>query len=254
LTCTGGNSAGDCVNSTTDTITIAATGTPTGRAGVLANFTVAPGPVPATISGLTTTAGSISFTVGGIPQNGTGSFYVGMDFPVSGTAGATGPATSSFLVTLGKGGHATTISGTAVASVIRPISIAELTSLNFGMVARPRSGNGTVTLDPATGTVTTTGTGTGAFASPAAGRASYTVSGEGGQTFSISAPPFPMNGPGGGSVTVTPSTFPSGAGTLGGSVGGAGSTTIYLGGSFPVTDTTPLGAYSGTLTITVQYN
>jgi len=254
LTCTGGNSAADCVNSTTDTITITPTGTPTGRAGALTNFTVAPGPVPATISGVTTVAGSITFTVGGIPQNGTGSFYVGMDFPISGTTGSTGSATSSFLVTLGKGGHATRIPGTAVANVIRPISLTELTSLSFGMVARPRTGNGTVTLDPATGTVTTTGTGTGVFASPASARASYTVSGEGGQTFSINVPPFSLNGPSGGTLPVTPSTFPAGAGTLGGNVGSSGSTTIYLGGSFPVSDTTPLGAYTGTLAITVQYN
>jgi hypothetical protein len=254
LTCTGGNNVSDCQASTTESVTITATGTPGGMAGALTNFTVAPGPVPVTLVVPPTGTSSVTFTVGGIPQNGTGSFYVGMDFPITGTAGVTGPASSSFLVTVGKGGHATTGSGTAVATVIRPIALAELTSLKFGMIARPRSGNGTVTLDPATGSVSTTGVGTGVFGSPASAAASYTVSGEGGQTFSINVPPFSLNGPGGGTLLVTPSSSPSGAGALGGSVGGSGSTTIYVGGSFPISDTTPLGNYSGTLSITVQYN
>lgn len=56
------------------------------------------------------------------------------------------------------------------------------------------------------------------------------------------------------SLTVTPVTSPSKSTSLTGSLGSGGTATIYAGGSFSITDTTPPGTYSGTMTVTVQYN
>ena len=248
LTCTGGANSTQCPG-TSKKVTITKTGTPSGFAGALTNFTIAPGPNPPIIGAVTGTK-SISFNVSGIPENGTGDFYVGMDFPV-GTSGTTGSAISGFSVAVANGNSLT---GLAIAKVIRPISIKESSPLSFGMVARPRSGSGSVTLDPSNGNVTVLGTGAGSFASPAASRAAYTVTGEGAQTFSISVPSFTLSGPAGASLTVTPSTYPSGQATLGGVVGASGTTSVYVGGSFAISDTTTLGNYTGTLTVTVQYN
>jgi len=84
VTCTGGNAVGDCL-AATESATIGVTGTPTGRAKSLTNFSVVGGPSPAVLSSITGTT-SLSFTVGGIPQNATRNFYVGMRIPISGTA------------------------------------------------------------------------------------------------------------------------------------------------------------------------
>lgn len=189
------------------------------------------------------------FTIDGALKNTNYDFYVGMDFPIEGddSSAPTGLATSSFSVNVPGSEHF----GTAVADVSRPISVSEVSPLSFGMIARPRSGNGNVVMDPATGAVSTTA-GT-IFSVPAPSRGAFLVTGEGGQAFSISVPPFDM-GTKGRSLTVTPTTSPSSVGTLGGSSGAPGTETVYVGGSFPISDTTPAGSYSGTVTITVQYN
>jgi hypothetical protein len=42
--------------------------------------------------------------------------------------------------------------------------------------------------------------------------------------------------------------------TLSSSLGNGGSLAVAVGGSFPITASTPTGAYSGTFSVTVQYN
>ena len=80
-------------------------------------------------------------------------------------------------------------------------------------------------------------------------RAAYNVTGEAGQTFSISVPTsFAMAHATAPSITVnlTPEAT---SGTLTG-----GAATFGVGGSFDISDTTATGAYSGNFTVTVAYN
>jgi hypothetical protein len=53
---------------------------------------------------------------------------------------------------------------------------------------------------------------------------------------------------------VTTNPDKSGPQTLSGSLGGAGSLTVQIGGSLPLTSTTGLGLYAGTFSVLVQYN
>jgi hypothetical protein len=241
------------------TVRVGSVGSPTGRAQALTNFTVCQCGGTATISGVSGT-NPVSFTIAGFANGSSRTFYVGADFPISGndTASATGSATSGFYVYVAVSPTVPTVgstSGLARANVFRPIALSASTGLAFGKIVRPSTGTGTVAVDNATGARTVTGTGAIGLSSPTPTRASYTVSGEGGQVFTLSFPTsFQMTGPGPAlTVTLNPTT-PSGSKTLSSTLGSAGTLAFQMGGSFPISSTTTTGAYSGSYTVSVTYN
>lgn len=148
-----------------------------------------------------------------------------------------------------------TQSTTGSVTIVQSLQLAKNTDLAFGSVVRPTSGTNTVAIDAASGARAMTGGGDAALAPSTSGRATYTVTGEGGQTFSISTPTsFDMQRQGG-SDTVTVALAQSAAtGTLNGALGATGTATFGVGGSFDVSSTTASGAYSGTFDVTVAYN
>jgi hypothetical protein len=245
-----------CRNSALN-VRVGSIGSPSGRAAALTNFTVTAG--TAVFSVAPTGTNPVSFRIQGIPQGSTATFWVGADFPIQGdtSTAATGNASSGFYVYVAVAPTVPTTgstAGLAVAKVFRPINIAQATGLSFGKVVRPSSGSGTVSINAASGVRSVTGTGTVGLSSPAPTRASYTVSGEGGQAFSLSVPTsFTMTGPG---TQLTVSLVPtaSGAQTLSSALGSAGTFGFGVGGSFPITSSTVSGAYQGSYSITVQYN
>ncbi len=239
-------------------ITIAPTGTATGRAAPLQNFTVSNSGATASIVVAPGTGSSISFTIGPVGRNLSKTFWVGFDLPIDGnnSAGATGTANSSFAVTVARvdGKGATSLAGAASAAVYRALAISNTSDLAFGRVSAPTSGTGTVTLMPATGAVTVTGNGVKALSAPSSTAAAFTISGEGGQSVSVSVPStFTMSGPTGGFTVTTNSTI-SGAQVLSGMLGSGGSLPLNVGGSFNLSAATPAGNYSGSFAVTVQYN
>lgn len=62
-----------------------------------------------------------------------------------------------------------------------------------------------------------------------------------------------MVGPAG-SITVTTIPSVSGSTVLSGALGSAGSTSVQVGGSFPLDANTPTGSYSGNFSVVFQYN
>lgn len=150
------------------------------------------------------------------------------------------------------------VDATGSTRILQAISIAKDSDLQFGSIVRPSTaGTNTVAVSTANGR-TLTGTGGGALASGGTvSAAAFTVTGEGGQTFSITpAATFTMNRTspsGGGSITVT-TAVDAGSGTLGGSIGSTGTKSFNVGGSFDVSNTTPTGTYSGTFNVVVAYN
>jgi hypothetical protein len=245
VTCTGD----DGCPSASETVTITHFGTPTGRARALDNFTIAPGSDPPTL-GSPSGTDPITFTVSGIPRDATRDFYVGADFGIA-PSGASGAATSGFLVSVTAG----SMGGTAHADVLRPLSLAKTSDLSFGSIIRPTSGSGSVTLDATDASLEVTGAGVAALSSPAPTLAAYTVTGEGGQAFSIDMDiesGVEMTGPGTLSVTLNTNAGP--APVLNGSPGQEGSYNFRIGGTFPVNHDTPVGSYSGVFFVTVVYN
>jgi hypothetical protein len=145
----------------------------------------------------------------------------------------------------------------ATTTIFQPIQLAKNTDLSFGTVVRPASGSGTVTVGSADGARTLVGSGALLATGPnaPAARATFTVTGEGGQTFSITVPAsFNMtrvNGPETIQVTLTPTAT---TGLLDSTLSNTGTANFGVGGSIPVADTTHSGAYSGTFNVIVAYN
>lgn len=235
-------------------ITVNASGTPSGRAAAPGNFTVAIG--TATIATGPTGTNPISFKLNPIGRNASKTFLLGFDFPINAT-GTTGSAASGFTVGITRASGSATGSGsgtgTATANVFRAIAISRTSDLQFGTIVRPRSGSGTVTISSA-GARSVTGTGTAAFSAPAPTAATFSVTGEGGQAVTIAVPAKITMTSGVNSLSVTTSSTGSGVQALGSSLGNAGSLAVAVGGSFPMAASTPTGAYSGTFSVTVQYN
>ena len=140
---------------------------------------------------------------------------------------------------------AASVTSTANATVIAPMTITETQALDFGDIAENGAG-GTISLDATTGARTPGG---GASASAGGGdqRGIYAITGVGGKTYSISIPGVNLTGPGP-NMPVTFTTDASGTLPAGGSdnIGVGGQITLGVG-------QTP-GGYSANYTVTVDYN
>lgn len=251
INCTGGGN--DCGREMR--VRVGAIGAPTGKAGLLTNFTVSA--VSGTIPVQQGTS-PLDFIINPQNKNTPPVFYLGADFPIeaSNGPGASGPATSQFYVYVERSPTVPTtgVVGYASATTYRGLSFAGTTLLDFGSIVRPSSGATTVTLDPASGArIISGGAGSGGGGTPA--RASYLLKGEGGLAISISQDAaMTLSRTGGGAtipVTLSHTPFPT---ALSGSTGAEGSATFHTGGAFTVTSATPIGEYSGSFATTVNYN
>ena len=233
-------------------IRVGVIGATSGRARALRNFTVAM--ETATLVTPVTGTNPLAFTVAPI-GNASKTFHIGADFPVAGDDSGlpSGDGENGFYAYVVNAAEQMLAGDSDKGRVraFRALSIDKSADLNFGRIALPLSGSGSVAIDPATGQRTVTG-GVG-FPTPAPSRATFMVAGEGGQAFSISTPStFQLTGPS--TLTVTTSTTATPSPTLSGALGAAGTYRLDVGGSFPISSTTPTGAYSGVLTISLDYN
>jgi hypothetical protein len=147
-------------------------------------------------------------------------------------------------------------SATGSASVVQPITLVKNSDLAFGSLVRPSLGSNTVTIDPTSGARTLSGTGDASLAANrTASRATYSVAGEGGATFSVTVPSsFTMARVGGNETLPVTLTASAVSGALSGSIGAGGSANFSIGGSLPLSSTTVSGDYTGTFNVTVGYN
>jgi hypothetical protein len=234
-------------------ITISNIGGPSGRLGALTNFKAAMGTATLKSGTPGTAANPLSFSIGPVGDHDSSkTFFVGFDAPLLAT-GDTGAAASVFqvLAALAPKAASTGASSTVTANVFRPIAVANTAAMQFGGIAKPASGAGTVTLSN-TGALTTTA-GTIISSSPH-GAAGFLVTGEGGQNFTLTVPSSFVMTSGTNSLTVTTSPSASGAQNLGSSIGSGGSLAFTVGGAFPITSATSSGAYTGSLVVTVAYD
>jgi hypothetical protein len=141
---------------------------------------------------------------------------------------------------------------TASTRIIQAISIQPGTQLQFGRIVKPASGNSVVTVT--TGGSRSVTSGTAALAGGTVSAATYTVTGEGNQNFSITVPAsVTLNRTGGGSLSAT-LTSSAASGTLSGSLGSPGTFDFSIGGALTIADSTASGDYSGNFNVTVAYN
>jgi hypothetical protein len=159
----------------------------------------------------------------------------------------------SLSATAASAGGSLTATATASVTVLAPVTLQATQGLAFGAVAKPgNDGANTITLDAASSNVTLSGSGDGARAA-------------GGGT--VSAAKFSVMGPPGVTYTTTQSlsftqpgltkisaSMPVPATGALGVIPANGVQELRFGGAFELSAATPAQAYSGSLTVTVNYN
>ena len=146
------------------------------------------------------------------------------------------------------------VSTTAAASVtvLSPVTINKTQDLLFGNVIRPGTGANTITLD-ANDVVTKTGAGDGSLAGGTISSAKFTVAGPAGQVYTTGQT-LTFNQAGLTSIAPSlPSATTGSVGTIPG-VSGPSSQELRYGGVFTMSNATTAQAYTGTLTVTINYN
>jgi hypothetical protein len=226
----------------------------TGRARAFTGFYAANG--TASIVSPPTGAVPTIFELAPLGDNSQKNFFVGADFPVAGddSGQATGNGENAFFVYVVDANGLMVVGDTDKGKIkaFRSLAVAKTQDLSFGRIQRPTSGSSTINLNANSGARTVSGNAVG-FATPTPTRAAFTITGEGGQQVSLSVPTtIDLTGPATLPVTITKTG--SNAPSLSAGLGNAGSFSFTVGGSFTLSPTTPVGAYSGTLTVTVDYN
>lgn len=143
---------------------------------------------------------------------------------------------------------AASTTGNAQAVIVTPIAISESQSMNFGSVG-PDTAASTVVLDTAGAVSSATADlvpGTGAAAGV------FAVTGEANFTYAISLPASATLTSGANSMTVDTWTTATGSGSA--TLDGTGNDTINVGATLNVGASQAAGTYTGTYTITVDYN
>jgi len=144
---------------------------------------------------------------------------------------------------------AASVTGTANATIVTALSVSETTQMNFGSVSPDSSSATTVQLDTADGVTSPDGAGL-VGGTPASG--AFSVTGFGSATFAIT---LPANGV----VTLTGAGPAMSVDNFVDSLGGAGalstgSATFTVGADLSVGAGQTAGAYTGSYTVTVNYN
>ena len=138
----------------------------------------------------------------------------------------------------------------ASVTILSPTTITKTQNLVFGSVIRPSNANtNTVTLD-ANDTVTVTGTGNGSVVSSTTSSAKFDVSAPAATTYTTTQSlTFVQTG-----LTNINASAPATTNGSPGVIPVGGIQEIRYGGSFDMNAATPAQAYTGTLTVTVNYN
>jgi microcystin-dependent protein len=157
---------------------------------------------------------------------------------------------------LGTPAFAQSATGTGSITVVRPLTVTRNADLRFGTVVRPSTGAGTTVID-AGGARSVTGGVVALSSGDLPQAAQFTIAGEGAQSVSVTVPATFSIANQTETLTVTTTNSLTGSAAtqaLSGAIGAAGSLVVNVGGSVPITSTTPTGLYTGTFTVSAAYN
>jgi hypothetical protein len=159
------------------------------------------------------------------------------------------------LLVVSLGAHAQTsasANASASAKIIQPITVTKNLDLAFGTLV---TGAGSAVVSN-TGSRSVTGAVT-ALSSTTPSQAQFAIGGEAAQSISVTVPSTITISSGANNLTITTSNDMSGSAasqTLSGTYPGNGSLTVNVGGSLPLTASTPTGSYTGSFTVSASYN
>ena len=164
----------------------------------------------------------------------------------------------SVLTLAGSPALAAPVSGntTAQANIVSANQVLSQRTLEFGTIARPTTGTSTITVaSAASGAATPTVTGGNAFI-PTSGQAfaaQFRITGANGQTYSIQTNTLSFTNSAGNLSAIAAQSPVAASGTLN-TLPANGQDDLFIGGRFDITPTTAIQAYSGTLSLTVDFN
>ncbi len=148
---------------------------------------------------------------------------------------------------------ATVNDAVANATIVTPITLTNNLSFELGKLVKPLTGTGTLTISASASPARDLAAGLTNIPNDTWRPAQFTVTADDNFTFSITKPAtITLNGSGsatGGQLTVTTSI----SGNTTGVNTSSGSYVFYLGGAMNVPNTQLSGPYSGTYSVTVQY-
>ncbi len=148
---------------------------------------------------------------------------------------------------LGSTAFAASVNASATVVIIAPITLTKTADLNFGTVA-PTTSAGTVVMSPSG---VRTGTNVILSTLGAGNAAGFTVTGNPNSTFSVTLPTsISLTGAG---PSMTVNNFTSSL-TTSPALSSSGSSTFKVGGTLAVRANQSVGTYTGTFTVTVNYN
>lgn len=137
----------------------------------------------------------------------------------------------------------------ASVTVLSPVTITKTQNMVFGNVVRPTTGTSTITLNTSD-VVTESGAGDGSVVASPTSSAKFDVVGPATTTYStVQSLSFTQTG----LNNIAASAPAATSGTLG-TLPAGGTQELRYGGSFDMTNATPIQAYTGTLSVTINYN
>lgn len=245
VNCSGGTA---CSNNMTVAITTATPSPgPVGRiSGLAVSFS---GATAVYKSGPTTGTTSLTFVIGGVGNNNSKTFKLGLTMPV--LANSSGYGTAPYTITVSATSVTTGVGNAAVqANVTAPVSITQQNELNFGTLVQIANQTGQV-LFPAAGQGTSwTLTNMVQLKPHQIGYYKITGNANSQISVSITPSPLPLNRTGGGSLSMAVSHTAQGTQFL----DATGTKYFYVGGSISsIPYSTLAGKYQGQYTITVNY-
>jgi len=147
-------------------------------------------------------------------------------------------------------GGSVTATAPASVTILAPVTLQAIQGLDFGAVTRPASAGNTVTLDASTSNLSLSGAGNATRAAGAISVAKFSLIGEAGVTYSTTQS-LTFAQPG--LTNVSASSPVAGSGAFG-VIPAGGVQELRFGGAFDLTAATPVQAYTGALSVTVNYN
>jgi hypothetical protein len=146
-------------------------------------------------------------------------------------------------------GGSVTATAPASVTILAPVTITAVQALDFGSVTKPLTAANTVTLDTS-GNVTVTGSGNATHAASTVSAAKFNLVGDAGVTYSTTQSlSFAQQG-----LTNVSASAPVVTNGAPGIIPASGSQELRFGGAFDLSAATPIGSYTGQLSVTVNYN
>lgn len=149
-----------------------------------------------------------------------------------------------------------TANTTAQANIVAPGQMSATRDLEFGTIAKPTTGTTTVTVASATtGTATPSVSGGNGFVptSGLAHAATFHLVGSNGQTYSVTSSTLSFTSATGNLTAIGPESPVAASGVLN-TLPASGIDDVFVGGHFDITPTTTVAAYSGTLSLTINFD